>query len=593
MHRVLLALSSVVVLALGCGDNIRVQAGDDAALGVCGNVFLEGTEQCDDGNTEPNDGCSPTCIIECGDGQLGSAELCDPGIASGPGACPTESTCMDDDSCTIAIVSGSGCEVTCEFATITAAVDGDSCCPAGEDASTDSDCDPVCGNGVVEQPELCDTTIPIGDLGECPVACNDGQDCTSDLLLEPGTCNASCNFTPITMASDGDMCCPPGANPTTDSDCVTTCGDGAVTGIETCDTAITTGPGVCPTACNDGDVCTADTLVNAGTCRAACQTSPIPPGAIDQCCPAGADLGDDPDCPPACGDGVITAPETCEDGNTSSGDGCSATCRFEPVAFRMTDLDLRDPHTFASVPFLGCADVTNLSLLGNNGVNPTIEINITTDDDGDGLLDLSLAQTFLPQVQAAGTTTTTDLVFPDCTAPMSSTSCQLPAGATHTTATATNQGSGAVCLTTVPGTVNTSYTPAIVSPTAPAGGTCYAASAGTVTFTLSGLPITLLDARISGEWFGSPATEIRDGLIRGFLSEATADATIIPEGTTGIASIDGEPLSSLLRGGTNNCSQAAPATGDKDSFTPQGGSPMSGWYLYLSFTAARAPYTEL
>ncbi len=34
--------------------------------------------------------------------------------------------------------------------------------------------------------------------------------------------------------------------------------------------------------------------------------------------------------PPCCGDGNIDAGETCDDGNTTSGDGCSATCTIEP-----------------------------------------------------------------------------------------------------------------------------------------------------------------------------------------------------------------------------------------------------------------------
>jgi cysteine-rich repeat protein len=33
---------------------------------------------------------------------------------------------------------------------------------------------------------------------------------------------------------------------------------------------------------------------------------------------------------PICGDGAIDAPETCDDGNTASNDGCSATCMLEP-----------------------------------------------------------------------------------------------------------------------------------------------------------------------------------------------------------------------------------------------------------------------
>jgi cysteine-rich repeat protein len=35
---------------------------------------------------------------------------------------------------------------------------------------------------------------------------------------------------------------------------------------------------------------------------------------------------------PMCGDGHVDAGEQCDDGNPISGDGCSSTCRLEPVA---------------------------------------------------------------------------------------------------------------------------------------------------------------------------------------------------------------------------------------------------------------------
>jgi MYXO-CTERM domain-containing protein len=35
---------------------------------------------------------------------------------------------------------------------------------------------------------------------------------------------------------------------------------------------------------------------------------------------------------PTCGDGVVAAPETCDDGNTAPGDGCAADCTLEPDA---------------------------------------------------------------------------------------------------------------------------------------------------------------------------------------------------------------------------------------------------------------------
>jgi len=103
---------------------------------------------------------------------------------------------------------------------------------------------------------------------------------------------------------------------------------------------------------------------------------------------------------------------------------------------------------------------------------------------------------------------------------------------------------------------------------------------------LGGIGITLESAQIGGEWVGLPATQIRDGLIKGFMTEENADNTIIPEGLTGIDTVDGEPVSSLLRGGANSCRGG---TSDKDSLN---GVP--GWWFYLSFSAARvSSYTEL
>ncbi len=64
----------------------------EAADPVCGNGFLEGPEECDDGNTTDGDGCAADCTNEgpppnCGDGVLDSDEECDDG------------NMVDDDEC--------------------------------------------------------------------------------------------------------------------------------------------------------------------------------------------------------------------------------------------------------------------------------------------------------------------------------------------------------------------------------------------------------------------------------------------------------------------------------------------------------------
>src|SRR6185503_17155109 len=107
-----------------------------------------------------------------------------------------------------------------------------------------------------------------GSPGACPTVadCDDHMACTTDEVLG-SACQAECYNGEITTPHDGDGCCPSGGNAGNDSDCAATCGDGVVSAGETCDTGIHSGPGQCPTSCNDGDVCTNDTLSHGGTCQ--------------------------------------------------------------------------------------------------------------------------------------------------------------------------------------------------------------------------------------------------------------------------------------------------------------------------------------
>lgn len=62
----------------------------DVTGAVCGNSTLEGSEECDDGNTVSEDGCSDTCLNEfCGDGvlQAGLGETCDDGNTTSGDRC--------------------------------------------------------------------------------------------------------------------------------------------------------------------------------------------------------------------------------------------------------------------------------------------------------------------------------------------------------------------------------------------------------------------------------------------------------------------------------------------------------------------------
>jgi len=179
----------------------------------------------------------------------------------------------------------------------------------------------VCGDGTRGAGEECDG----GDLA--------GMGCT-DLGFFGGTlaCDGACDY-------DTSGCtAPPG------------CGDGTVDGVEECDDGPLNGPGadctpvcrvnVCgdgfPHATNEG----CDDGVNNGfdaDCTPVCTVNVCGDGyphATNEECDNGVLNAPAADCTPdctvaACGDGWVHSTEQCDDGNTTSGDGCSAVCLFE------------------------------------------------------------------------------------------------------------------------------------------------------------------------------------------------------------------------------------------------------------------------
>ena len=238
-----------------------------------------------------------------------------------------------------------------------------------------------------------------------------------------------------------------------------------------------------------------------------------------------------------------------------------STVHAQTTAFRISDLDWRDPHLFSN-SVVGCIDITNFDNFGIKGINPTMQLKIQTDTDSDTKLDLNYLIVFDPVNPALPNGNLRFGADVTCTAPLAGTTCSplslLPSYFYDNTPSP--------CLNTIPGTINLAYSPAIITPATP----CFVASLGTVTLNAVVL-LTLHDA--SG---------LVNGLIRGFISEADANATILP---ASYVPAGGQPLSSLFRGGVNSCSQPSPAVGDKD--TGPGG--VTGWYVYLNFTASVVP----
>ncbi len=256
-------------------------------------------------------------------------------------------------------------------------------------------------------------------------------------------------------------------------------------------------------------------------------------------------------------------------GSQDGGNTADADPALPDVAYRLTDLDLRDPHAYAMIG--ACSDVTEVE---NDDFEKQInEDNESPDDpdNPDGLLDLSGLAVFRPLDQAAATVSLEVVLGADCTAPIESTSCTKGEASTIT-ANGTNDAAAA-CDVVLADTTNGDYDPALE----PAPPPCFAAAApaGVLEFG----PFQLSEVAGAATYDGDPASGLMHGLLRGFLSEAHADAT-----TVDLPLLGEVPLSSLLPGGTDSCADHD----DRDS--DMGGA--SGWYVYLTFTAVEVPYSE-
>lgn len=240
-----------------------------------------------------------------------------------------------------------------------------------------------------------------------------------------------------------------------------------------------------------------------------------------------------------------------------------------PVAFRINDLDLRDPHFFVS--FLGCRDVTDTSLVGYS-FNGELQAGLQTDGNSDGLLDYSPTILFRAFDQDGGTQPVEFYDNPNCTTPLAGTTCSR-IGTADITTIATQRAIGQ-CLSPLPGTTRP-YSPAIISPSGP----CFVTNPASLTLEIAGIPLTLSSARIGATWVGSPAESMTNGLISGFVSVTQANSTILP---SSLPLVGGHPLSRLLPGGTNNCAQLS----DRDTNVVQ------GWWFYWNFTATKVNWVD-
>lgn len=221
-----IAPAGVLCAAITCDDKnactVDSRLGADSTCNVsCAHSQITGcTAGARDGCCAP--GCNatndPDCAVVCGNSVVEApTESCDTGLA---GSCPTscpQSACVLPD-----LVNAGTCKAACvdqgrrQTSCILAAKDG--CCPGGCNANNDADCTAVCGNGVLEPGESCESTPATPTCAG--LSCDDKNACTTDTTTGSArTCDLKCVNSAITTCVDGDGCCAPGCTGLNDSDC--------------------------------------------------------------------------------------------------------------------------------------------------------------------------------------------------------------------------------------------------------------------------------------------------------------------------------------------------------------------------------------
>lgn len=292
----------------------------------------------------------------------------------------------------------------------------------------------------------------------------------------------------------------------------------------------------------------------------------------------GDDTPDDGDDTPDDGDDGAdsTAGDDVGDDTPDDGGSDDVSDTGEPgdvQAFRFTSLYVRDPHFFAN-SVIGCVDVTDMvPLMPGASVNEQFNAAINGDDPDmpDGNLDLSLLMLFRPLDQADGAAGMADFANGTCLIPAAATVCDLLPDTELNPAAYTSQAAGVCHMPDAAHLSSEGYQPAPGMTSGP----CFHAGPADVRIVTTSFDLPLDDAEIAGTFNGDPATEFMTGTLRGFLSVASATATVLPadlQKSTGAMTV-----ADLLAGSANGCADHSDLDGE-------------GWWFYADFTATQVPW---
>jgi hypothetical protein len=235
-----------------------------------------------------------------------------------------------------------------------------------------------------------------------------------------------------------------------------------------------------------------------------------------------------------------------------------------PMAFRITELMLRDPHLF-----YGSSDLTETPVLGQSVNRTLIPNQLTMDSDRDGFLDTSVIlvmQPFDPRATNAMLT----MVNGNCPVDTSKPCVPKPGSTVNATWALQNTLEG-MCLAPVAGTTS-NFQPPVAVPKAP----CFSTTTGTtLALDLGGVSLPVMEAKLSATYQNQPSAALVGGLLMGFVTSQDAMAAILPRDLG--APIGGTPFLNYVR------------RQDRD----QAESPnmQDGFWMYLNFVAKPVTYT--
>ncbi len=355
---------------------------------TCGDGIISPGEACDDGNSDGGDGCNILCSIEsgwtcagepsqctrlCGNNQLDPGEACDGGQLGGAScsslgfdtgslACLTDCT-FDTSGCSMyscgdGVITGleecDGLALGGATCVSLGFVSGSLACLSNCTFDTSACVAPECGDGVISAGigEQCDDNNALSGDG-CNAACQveNGWICTG----EPSVCNPSCGNS---TWDPGEECDGADLNGAT---CVSL---GFAGGTLACLSNCTFDAGACLDAvCGNGTKESSEECDTSDFGGQTCASFGFPAGSL--ACTGSCTIDTSGCSSSVCGNGAVEGGEQCDDGNTSSGDGCSATCQWESTCTADETIACNDSDYMSGV-FGNDVDGYSCSGLGGN-----------------------------------------------------------------------------------------------------------------------------------------------------------------------------------------------------------------------------------